>query len=319
VESWTYKDYPLETDTMPGWAGSSWYYLRYMDSANDQHLVSHSAVEYWKQVDMYVGGAEHTVGHLLYVRFWTKFLFDLGIIPFDEPVRKLVNQGMILGENGEKMSKRGGNVVNPDDVIAEYGADTFRIYEMFLGDLTQNKPWNTNNISGSHRFLQKYSNLFDKQLGREATAVEASVLNDTITAYQRDIEAMGMNTCVSTMMKAVNFFTKQETVPTEALSVLCRLLAPFAPHLAEETWRGLRNKQSVFTASFPALLAHAAIPKGFSYPLMVDGKKREEVPLPLTLSVEQIEQYIRQEYGEKYVIDKIYVVAGRIINIVTQK
>lgn len=319
VESWTYNDFPLETDTMPGWAGSSWYYLRYMDNTNDKHLVGHGAVEYWKQVDLYIGGAEHTVGHLLYVRFWTKFLFDLGIIPFDEPVRKLVNQGMILGENGEKMSKRGGNVVNPDDVIAEYGADTFRVYEMFLGDLTQKKPWNTTNISGSYRFLQKYHNLFAKQSSRETTAGEATVLNQTITAYQHDIEAMGMNTCVSTLMKAVNFFTKQDAAPTEALSVLCRLLAPFAPHLAEETWRLLGNTDSVFTASFPSLFVHAEVDNTFAYPLMVDGKKREEVTLSLELAATDIETYIQTHYSGVYNIDKIYVVPGRIINIVTPK
>lgn len=314
LESWTYNGYPLETNTMPSWAGSSWYYLRYMDPTNADAFVGADALAYWKQIDVYIGGTEHTTGHLLYFRFWTKFLYDLGYISFDEPAKRLVNQGMILGDNGEKMSKSKGNVINPDDVIAEHGADSFRVYEMFLGPLELNKPWNTENISGSVRFVKRYAALYELVCDA-SDADEDAMMNKTIASYTHDIERFGMNTCISTLMKVVGYVNKTQRISRVNFTKLTQLIAPFAPFIAEEMWEKLGGTSSVFDSTMPVC---AAVGDTKEYGIMVNGKKVAVAQLSRTATKDELESYASQ-----YAIDnnitavRIIAVPGKIINIIS--
>ena len=239
------KRYKRETNTMPQWAGSCWYYLRFLDPKNSKALVDPQIEKAWMPVDLYVGGAEHAVLHLLYARFWHKVLFDRGYVSTSEPFQKLVNQGMILGENGEKMSKSRGNVVNPDEVVREYGADSLRLYEMFMGPLEAVKPWSMDGVSGVRGFLDRAWRMIvdDRaeavQLNPAVQAVEPTaeqnrVLHKTIKAVTGDLEQMSFNTAIARMMEFTNFFTKQEPRPRGAMEKFVLLLSPFAPHVAEE-------------------------------------------------------------------------------------
>ncbi len=454
AKDWKYKgEYEYEYTTMPGWAGSSWYFLRYMDAKNDKALVSPEAVAYWKNVDFYIGGAEHATGHLLYVRFWTKFLFDLGIIPLNEPAQKLINQGMIQGvsdkvyiqkvqsnslpisksesilldddqnvfywsadvvdlgihrnpeilkyqlllqntaeaflenfyiknvpiedvkENKldiityseksqekkivfvckggywyknkftpidsddnsinhdfltfsevEKMSKSKWNVVSPDDIILQYGADTLRLYEMFLGPLEQSKPWSTQGISGVHNFLRRFWRLFhDKenklQLSEEGgSAAELKSLHKTIKKIEEDIDRFSFNTCISTFMICVNELTDLNCKKRSVLEPLVVLLAPFAPHFCEELWELLGHKESVSKASFPKWNEAYLVEDNFEYPVSVNGKVRFKMNLSLKLSKEEIEQTVMSsDELSKYLQGspkKVIVVPGRIVNVV---
>jgi leucyl-tRNA synthetase len=438
--------FPIETTTMPGWAGSSWYFLRYMDPHNAERFASPEAVAYWNQIDLYVGGSEHATGHLLYFRFWTKFLYDRGWIPFDEPAKKLVNQGMIQGvsaltlsvtraafkpgwdgfdfprifvssERGksftvddlrqevlvhnkndervpeftsfqlsglnapieflenhdkldqekflawrkpmegvfsirlvkecdgsflclrepEKMSKSKFNVVNPDDIIAKYGADTLRLYEMFLGPLEQSKPWDTNGIEGTYRFLRKFWNLFHASAEASAkadgagnafrvsddapTKPELKILHATLKKVTEDIEKMSFNTSVAQFMIAVNELGSLKCNKRAVLEPLVIALAPFAPHIAEELWEKLGHTESVTTAVWPVWDAQHLVEDSFSYPISFNGKTRLQLEFPIGLSKEEVEAQVLanpevQARLEGKAPKKVIVVPKRIVNIV---
>ena len=394
ARNWSYGGYPLEKSTMPGFAGSSAYYLRYMDPHNDRQLVSKEANEYWQDVDLYIGGTEHATGHLIYSRFWNKFLFDLGFVCKDEPFRKLVNQGMIQGrsnfvyriknsntfvsyglkdqydttqihvdvnivsndkldleafrlwtpeyrnaefilENGEyicgwaieKMSKSMFNVVNPDTICSNYGADTLRMYEMFLGPLEQSKPWDTNGIDGVHRFLRKFWRLFTNREGSWSVSPEAPVpeemkiLHKLIGKVQDDIEHFSYNTSVSAFMIAINELSDLKCNKRRILEPLVILISPFAPHIAEELWSLLGNEPSVADASFPEYEPACTIENMFEYPVSFNGKLRFKKEMPLDLTKEEIEaEIVKDERTIKFTgegkVKKIIIVPGKIVNIV---
>ena len=395
AKDWTYMGYPLETSTMPGFAGSSAYYLRYMDPHDEEALVSREADEYWRSVDLYIGGTEHATGHLIYSRFWNKFLYDLGYVCEDEPFRKLINQGMIQGrsnfvyrivgtnkfvscglksdyetteihvdinivhndkldleafrqwrpefadaefvlENGEyicgwaveKMSKSMYNVVNPDDICNNYGADTLRLYEMFLGPLEQSKPWDTKGIDGVNRFLKKFWRLFyDREnfiVSDEApSAQELKVLHKLIGKEQEDIENFSYNTTISAFMIAVNDLTALGCSKRAILEPLVVLLSPFAPHVAEELWEKLGHEGSVAYATFPEYVEAYTVEDSCTYPVSFNGKMRFTVDLPKSDSPAQVEEKVRAlEQTAKYVagqrIIKVIVVPGKIVNIVVK-
>ncbi|MFN5218232.1 MAG: class I tRNA ligase family protein, partial [Sphingomonadales bacterium] len=315
-----------ETDTMPGWAGSSWYFLRYMDPGNKETFAGPSALNYWKQVDLYVGGSEHATGHLLYSRFWTKFLFDLGYLSVDEPFKKLVNQGMIMGEDGQKMSKRWGNVVNPDDVCAQYGADTLRMYEMFLGPLTDSKPWNTNGIEGVSRFLNKFWRLFEQEemfylTEEEPTKDELKILHKTIKKITSDIEQMSFNTAVSAFMVATNELGALKCKKRAVLEPLIILIAPFAPHLAEELWQKCGHSESVHLSAWPVWDEQYLVETHFEYPISINGKTRTTIAFDLNADAVEIEAAVLadetvQRWMEGKPLKKFILVKGRIINVV---
>ena len=311
---------------MPGWAGSSWYFLRYTDPNNSEVFASKEALQYWQQVDLYVGGSEHATGHLLYSRFWTKFLFDLGYISWDEPFKRLVNQGMIMGEDGQKMSKRWGNVVNPDDVCAQYGADTLRMYEMFLGPLTDSKPWNTNGIEGVSRFFGKFWRLFYDGENwavstEKASNEELKILYKTIKKVTEDIESMSFNTSVSAFMVATNELGTLKCRKREILEPILILLAPFAPHIAEELWHQLGNNESIHIANWPQYDASFLVENSFNYPISINGKTRAQMEFELTASEDEIKQAVLNhdmviKWMEGKPLKKFILVKGRIVNVV---
>ena len=387
--------FPLELNTMPGWAGSSWYFNRYMDAHNPNEFASSEALNYWKEVDLYIGGSEHATGHLLYARFWQKFLFDLDVVPVDEFAKKLINQGMILGTSAfvgrvegtntfmsvdkittetvqwihadvsfvnasdeldveafkswreefknaefitdseglfkvkrevEKMSKSKYNVVNPDAICEQYGADSLRLYEMFLGPLEQYKPWNTSGITGVHNFLKKLWKLYIGQDGLKITDTEPSkdhlkTLHKTIKKVTEDIENFSFNTSVSTFMIAVNELTAQGCVSKKVLEPLLVLIAPYAPHIAEELWAQLGHSESITTAEFPEFDASHLIESTKAYPISFNGKMRFTIELSLDLSKEDIETAVMEDEKTLAQLDgrvpkKVIVVPGKIVNIV---
>lgn len=400
AESWSYEDqYTYELSTMPGWAGSSWYWYRYMDAQNKDAFASKEAIEYWKDVDLYIGGSEHATGHLLYSRFWNKFLKDLGHVNEEEPFKKLINQGMIQGrsnfvyrvigedgratntlvshglkdqyktsalhvdvniveneilnipkfklfrpeftdaefilENGkyicgvevEKMSKSKFNVVNPDVLIASYGADTLRMYEMFLGPLEQSKPWNTNGIEGVFKFLRKFWRLFHNDAWEfnvsdaEPSKAELKALHKIIKKVQDDVERFSFNTSVSSFMIAVNELTELKCNKRAILQELVIVLSSYAPHITEELWSLLGNKESLSFASYPTFNPAYMVEDEFSYPISVNGKTRLNLNLSLALEAAAIEELVLadeqvQKYLEGKTPKKVIVVKGRIVNIV---
>jgi leucyl-tRNA synthetase len=398
AKEWTYKtsegEFPLEKSTMPGWAGSSWYFFRYMDSKNDEHFASKEKTDYWGAVDLYIGGSEHATGHLLYSRFWTKFLFDLGVVSIDEPFQKMINQGMIQGrsnfvyrvkgtnkfvslglkdqfdtsemhvdvnivhndqlnldkfkswrpdlanaefilEDGkyfcgaevEKMSKSKYNVVNPDDIIERYGADTLRLYEMFLGPLEQFKPWNTNGIDGVYKFLRKLWNLYHTPAGEwavvdsEPTKDEYKALHKAIKKLEDDMANFSFNTSVSSFMICVNELSALKCSKRGILEPLAILVSPYAPHIAEELWALLGNKESITNADFPAFEEKYLIENIHEYPVSINGKMRVKLTLPLSLTVPEIEAAALadpnvQKWLEGKSPKKIIIVPGKIVNLV---
>lgn len=392
---WTYGGYPIELSTMPGFAGSSAYYLRYMDPHNDEALVSREADEYWRNVDLYIGGTEHATGHLIYSRFWNKFLFDLGYVCEKEPFKKLINQGMIQGrsnfvyriintntfvslglkdqyetteihvdvnivhndrldieafkawmpdfataefilEDGEyicgwaveKMSKSMFNVVNPDMICDTYGADTLRLYEMFLGPLEQSKPWDTKGIDGVNRFIRKVWRLFYDRDGfivtdEKASADELKALHKLIGKVRSDIEEFSFNTAVSAFMIAVNELTDLKCNKREILEPLIILLSPFTPHIAEELWEALGHKESITYAAYPEYIEAYTIENNCTYAVSFNGKTRFTVELPIDMPREEVDAYVRGlDQTAKYVaggnIVKVIVVPGKIVNIVVK-
>ena len=390
--------HPLELNTMPGWAGSSWYFFRYMEEANrDGVFASEAALNYWENVDLYIGGSEHATGHLLYSRFWVKLLKDRGFIGADEPFKKLINQGMILGtsafiyreegtnkyyskgltegkdiqpihvkvkyvnasdelyieglkndsefgedysdaefilEDGvykvgrdvEKMSKSKYNVVNPDDIVADYGADSLRLYEMFLGPLEQYKPWNTAGITGVHNFLKKMWKLYVGQENLNVNDVEPTknnlkTLHKTIKKVEEDIENFSFNTSVSTFMIAVNELTAQKCTSKSVLEPLLVLISPYAPHIAEELWSKLGNSESISTEPFPKFEASHLVESSKNYPISFNGKMRFTLELPLDMSKDEIEKTVlahkkTQDQLQGRTPKKVIVVPGKIVNIV---
>ncbi len=387
--------FPLELNTMPGWAGSSWYFYRYMDAQNTENFVGQDAVNYWKEVDLYLGGSEHATGHLLYSRFWQKFLFDLNLLPVEEYAKKLINQGMILGtsafiyrkpgtqtyiskdkledvaqfepirvdvnlvnsadeldlkgvrkwqpqfekadfevSNGvfkvgrevEKMSKSKYNVVNPDEICEQYGADTLRMYEMFLGPIEQAKPWNTAGISGVHNFLKKYWRLFfnDDELvvhNQEPSKQELKILHETIKKITIDIENFSFNTCISALMICVNELTSLKTHSKSILSPLTLLLSPFAPHLASEVWSVLGNESTIDYVDFPIANEAYLVEDTKTYPVSFNGKMRFTLELSLDLDNAAIQEAVLQdsrsaEYLGGKTPKKWIIVPNKIINIV---
>lgn len=324
------KGFPMDLNTMPGWAGSNWYYLRYMMEGNDEarakEFVSKDAVEYWQQVDLYMGGAEHATGHLLYFRFITKFLHDLGFIPFDEPAKKLVNQGMIQAEDGQKMSKRHGNVVNPDDVIAEHGADALRLHEMFLGPIEMHKPWNTKGIEGVSKFMRKLWRMFHDG---DAFAVsdekpskdELKALHKCIQKVSEDMERFSFNTSVSAFMVAVNELTDLKCNKREILESLVILVSCHAPHISEELWQRLGHMESISEAPWPTLNEDYLKSDSTNYPVSFNGKTRFHIELPSGMDKESVEvAALNHELAIKWLEGntpkKVIVVPGRIVNIV---
>jgi len=385
----------METNIMPGWAGSSWYFLRYMDPNNDGEFCAKEKSDYWGQVDLYIGGAEHAVGHLLYSRFWTKFLYDRGFIGFDEPFKKMINQGMILGRSSfvyrikdtntfvsfdkrkenkttrlhvdinfvdndvldieafknwreeyadaefilnddgiyfcghevEKMSKSKYNVQTPDELVDKFGADTLRLYEMFLGPLEQFKPWDTKGINGVHNFLRKFWRLVhdaennfsisDKNPSKE----NLKTLHKTIKKAEEEIERYSFNTVVSTFMICVNELTEQKCNSREIISDFTVLLSSYAPHISEEIWSKLGNNSSVTTASFPKFHESYLVENEVNYPVSFNGKMRFKISLPAEMTIGEVEAEVLKHEKTAHYLDgkspkKIIVVPKRIVNIV---
>ncbi len=271
-----------EADTMPGSAGSSWYFFRFIDPRNSGALCDPEKAKAWLPVDLYLGGAEHAVGHLLYSRFWTKFLFDIGVSPVEEPFKRLVNQGMILGEDSRKMGKRYGNTVDPFDVIKEYGADTLRMFEMFLGPIEQEKPWSQSGLDGVRRFLNRAWRLFCDDEGQLHASIKdepmdddvARLLHQTIAKVDEDTEGLRFNTAISQMMIFVNEMLKKDARPREAMETFCLLLSPYAPHFAEEIWQKLGHTESITYASFPVADESKLVEDSIEVPVQINGKVR---------------------------------------------
>ncbi len=398
AKDWTYTTesgtYPLELSTMPGWAGSSWYFFRYMDPSNTQSFAEKEKTAYWGAVDLYIGGSEHATGHLLYSRFWTKFLYDIGAVSIDEPFQKMINQGMIQGrsnfvyrikgsntfvslglkdnydtsamhvdvnivhndqlnlekfktwrpdlanaefilEDGkyhcgaevEKMSKSKYNVVNPDDIIERYGADTLRLYEMFLGPLEQFKPWNTNGIDGVYKFLRKVWNLYHPQNGGfavsdvPASKEELKALHKAIKKLEEDMANFSFNTSVSSFMICVNELTALGCNKREVLEPLAILISPYAPHIAEELWALLGHTTCITRATFPEFREEYLVESNFEYPVMINGKLRAKLDLSLALTVPEIEKAALadaqvQKWLEGKAPKKVIIVPGKIVNLV---
>jgi leucyl-tRNA synthetase len=339
VEKWvnfidkkTGKKAKFETNTMPQWAGSCWYYLRYIDPHNDDIFCDSDKERYWMSpsgVDLYVGGAEHAVLHLLYARFWHKVLYDYGYVSTPEPFKKLFHQGLILGEDGEKMSKSRGNVVNPDDIVKEYGADSLRLYEMFLGPLEAVKPWQTNNITGVFNFLNRAWRMIATDEGTLSPKVadaalspeQEYVLNYTIKKVADDIENLSFNTAIAQMMIFVNEFTKAEVKPIDAMKKFVLCLAPFAPHIAEELWQILGHTQSVVFEVFPAYDEAKIVRNEIEFVVQVGGKIRARIQVNVDLAQDQLESLALEDAAVQKHIDgkeirKVIFVKNKLINFI---
>ena len=384
----------MEYNTMPGWAGSSWYFIRYMDPNNKDEFVSQKKLNYWKQVDLYIGGAEHAVGHLLYSRFWTKFLFDKGFIPFDEPFKKMINQGMILGRSSivyrikgtnkfvsyekhkehetikinvdiniinndilnielfkkwrtefknaefilnnnneyrcgaeiEKMSKSKFNTQSPDDLIKKYGADSLRLYEMFLGPITQSKPWNKNGISGCYNFLKKYWNLLHKQgdffvEDKKMNLDELKIIHNTIKKVKNDIELYSFNTAISSLMICLNYMSNNNIIKVDMIKMFNLILYPFAPHITEEIWSKLNYTESITFSNFPSYNEKYMSEKKYDYPISFNGKVKFKIELSTSLKVDKIKDIVLShdktiKQLSKFKIKKVIIIPGKIVNIV---
>lgn len=318
-----------ETNTMPQWAGSSWYYLRYMDPKNKKRLVDPKIEQYWNQTDLYVGGAEHATRHLIYARFWHKFLYDLGVVSTKEPFMKLQSVGLIMAEDGRKMSKRWGNVVNPDDIIATYGADTMRVYEMFMGPFNQAIAWNTQSMVGSRRFIERIWNLQNKVQSKAEAKKDPVVLSkdvetllhQTIKKVTEDIEAMGFNTAISAMMILLNRIEKEEKISREVFGILVQLLAPFAPHVTDELWKSCGNKGSIHLSMWPVYDVKKLQSDTVTISIQVNGKIRGNVICKRTDSKEVILQAAKEEshvakwIEGKHITKEIYI-PGKMVSIV---
>ena len=312
-----------ETDTMPQWAGSSWYYLRYMDPHNDKALASKEALEYWSPVDWYNGGMEHTTLHLLYSRFWHKFLYDIGIVPTKEPYQKRTSHGMILGSNGEKMSKSKGNVVNPDDIVNEFGADAFRVYEMFMGPFDQTAPWSMESIRGCAKFLDRVWNLHNLLVdGEEYSPKFEKEMHRAIKKVSSDIEEMKFNTAVSTFMTLVNDFYKEKKINKAEFKTFLQLLNPFAPHMTEELWQTvLGGTEMLAYMEWPTYDEEKTIADEITLPIQFNGKLKATITISLDEAEESVKEKVHAAVNDKLegktIIKEIYV-KNKIYNIVVK-
>ncbi len=320
VSTWMKKGY--ETNTMPGWAGSSWYFLRYMDPQNAKAFAGEKALKYWKNVDMYVGGSEHATGHLLYARFWHKFLHDMGYVPTDEPFKALRNQGMILASDGRKMSKRWGNVINPDEVVETYGADTLRLYEMFMGPFESTLPWSTDSIIGCRRFLERVWRLQEKVVAKGKTSDDAQrALHKCIKKVTDDIKTFGFNTAVSAMMICEKSLTDAEVLTVDDFKKFLQVLAPFAPHMAEELWTVLGEKKSIHVAGWPKFNAEKIKEDTITMAVQINGKVRGTITIAVDANQEQVQKAALEHVDivrwlATMEVKKVIYVPGKIINIV---
>ena len=313
-----------ETDTMPQWAGSSWYFLRYCDPHNVNALAAKEALDYWMPVDWYNGGMEHTTLHLLYSRFWHKFLYDIGVVSCKEPYAKRTSHGMILGENGEKMSKSRGNVVNPDDVVAQYGADTLRMYEMFIGDFEKTAPWNTSSIKGSKRFLERVAALTDMMTPEEGYSPELEgSFHKMIKKVSEDIEGLKCNTAIAAMMSVLNEIYDKGSVTRGELMTFITLLNPFAPHLTEEINEVLGNREMLARAKWPEYDPAKCVDAAVEIAVQVSGKIKARLMIPTDSTEEAVKALVMADanvqaaLAGKTVIKEIYV-KGKLYNIVAK-
>ncbi|MFS0875792.1 leucine--tRNA ligase [Solibacillus isronensis] len=330
VDPVTGKKGRRETNTMPQWAGSSWYFLRYIDPKNDQALADPELLKHWLPVDIYIGGAEHAVLHLLYARFWHKVLYDLGLVHTKEPFQKLFNQGMILGEGNEKMSKSKGNVVNPDDIIASHGADTLRLYEMFMGPLEASVAWSTNGLDGARRFLDRIWRLFVTDEGKLAAKIQDSsdttlekVYHQTVKKVTEDYEGIRFNTAVSQMMVFINDCYKAEVIPTEYAKGFVKLLSPIAPHIAEELWSILGHEDTITYATWPTFDESKLVDDEIEVVVQVLGKVRAKVTVAKDITKEELEKVALadskvQEFIDGKTVVKVIVIPGKLVNIVVK-
>jgi len=318
-----------ETNTMPQWAGSCWYYLRYIDPQNSEKAWDPKKEKYWMNVDLYVGGVEHAVLHLLYARFWHKVLYDLGHVSTKEPFQKLINQGLILGNDGEKMSKSRGNVVSPDEIIDKYGADAMRLYEMFMGPLSQVKPWKTDGLEGTYRFCQRIWRLIVAEGGgleKNITDIEISpelnqLLHQTIKEVTEDTESLSMNTAIAKLMTLLNEFYKLKEVPKEAVETFILLVSPYTPHLAEELWERLGHSEPLAYHPWPKFDAKVAIKASVNIAIQVNGKIKVRFDVPSDLSKSDLEKCALDHDEVKDLLDgkspkKVIAVPGRLVNII---
>ena len=311
-----------ETDTMPQWAGSSWYFLRYTDPHNDQALASKEALDYWTPVDWYNGGMEHTTLHLLYSRFWHKFLYDIGVVPTSEPYKKRTSHGMILGENGEKMSKSRGNVVNPDEIVDRYGADTMRLYEMFIGDFEKAAPWNSDSIKGCKRFVERFWNLQEIVTNSEEYSTELEpLMHKTIKKVSEDIENLKCNTAIAAMMTLLNKIYDQKRITRGELRTLTILLNPFAPHVTEEMWENMHFGGFVHEAKWPEYDESKTVENSVEIVLQIMGKVRSRMTIPVDMPKDQVlalakqDEKIASAIAGKTIKKEIYV-PNKLVNIV---
>ncbi|MBX8962222.1 leucine--tRNA ligase [Enterococcus faecalis] len=317
-----------ETNTMPQWAGSSWYYLRFIDPHNKNEIADFEKLKRWLPVDIYIGGAEHAVLHLLYARFWHKFLYDIGVVPTKEPFQKLYNQGMILGENNEKMSKSRGNVVNPDDVVAKYGADTLRLYEMFMGPLDASIAWNENGLEGSRKFLDRVWRLIVDEEGKMRDRITTindgrltKVYHQTVKKVTEDMANLHFNTAISQLMVFVNEANKVDALPYEYVEGFVQLLAPIAPHIGEELWQILGNEESLTYVPWPTYDEAALVEDEVEVVFQVNGKLRGKQNVARGLSKEELEQIAMnheavKEFIEGKTVRKVIAVPDKLVNIV---
>lgn len=341
VEEWvnttdpeTGKPAKRETNTMPQWAGSCWYYLRYISPEFEKAPVDPDEEAYWMPVDLYVGGAEHAVLHLLYARFWHKVLYDCGVVSTKEPFKKLINQGMILGPDGQRMSKSRGNVINPDDIVKEYGADSFRLYEMFMGPLEQAKPWNTKDLEGVYRFLNRVWRLVideeteefnDKLTEDEPSKEQLRTLHECIKKVTDDIENLSLNTAISAMMILINEAYKWDEVPVSLFESFLKLMAPFAPHLAEELWNKLGHEESIAREDWPSYNEEYLVADTQNYAVQINGKVRGQIQVPAEKAGDKdfvLDQAKKAKNVKRYlnggtVIKEIFV-PGKIVNLVVK-
>lgn len=313
-----------ETDTMPQWAGSSWYYLRYMDPHNDKALASKEALEYWSPVDWYNGGMEHTTLHLLYSRFWHKFLYDIGVVPTKEPYAKRTSHGMILGSNGEKMSKSKGNVINPDDIVNEFGADTFRVYEMFMGPFDQTAPWSMESIRGCAKFLDRVWNMQDMVVDGDSYSSEfEKMMHQSIKKVTNDIEDMKFNTAVATFMSMTNEFYRVKHINKAEFNTFLQLLNPFAPHMTEEIYQKLGNEKTIAETPWPTYDEAKTIENVIEIPVQVNGKLRSTIKIALDSPEVEVKELVhantqvQNSLDGKTIIKEIYV-KNKIYNIVVK-
>ena len=320
-----------ETNTMPQWAGSSWYFLRYLDPKNDRELISPAAERYWMPVDLYIGGAEHAVTHWLYSRFWHKLLYDYGIVHTPEPFERIFHQGMLLGENGSKMSKSLGNVINPDELVSQYGADTVRSYVLFLGPLEGTKPWDSKGINGVHRFLNRIwrvlvnedntTNLSNLTDSKPSQSLER-LLHQTIKKVGEDIEALRFNTAISASMILLNAMEEESGgIPRGTFEILLQLISPFAPHIAEELWQRTGHSGTIFDSPWPKYDEAKTVESVITLILQVNGKLRDRLEVPRGLSASELEQFARSSPNVMKHIDgkairKVIVVPDKLVNVV---